>query len=110
MSILHVAPDQLHSFLNDSETSLRQANAILMEPAGSDEQFKDKITQLFRAVHGVKSDAAGLGLPTIEAKAHGFEDELQQLRYRTELTGRDMLDLPIKLDDLLSHLGRYARS
>ena len=105
MSILHVAPDQLHAFLNDSESSLRQANAILMEPAGSDEQFKDKIAQLFRAVHGVKSDAAGLGLPTIEAKAHGFEDELQQLRSRTELTGRDLLDLPIKLDDLLSHFG-----
>ena len=106
MSILHVAPDQLHAFLNDSESSLRQANAILMEPAGSDEQFKDKIAQLFRAVHGVKSDAAGLGLPTIEAKAHGFEDELQQLR---SLAPSSLVatcsTCPSSFDHLLSHFG-----
>ncbi len=103
MSILHVAPDQLHEFLTGSEASLKKTNSILMEPASSDAQFRDKITQLFRTVHSVKSDAAGLGLQSIEAKAHAFEDELQQLRDRGEITGRDLLDLPIKLDDLLSH-------
>ena len=105
MSILHVAPDQLHSFLSEAEASLKMANSILMQQSTTQEQFKDKITQLFRAVHGVKSDAAGLGLPTIESKAHCFEDELQRLREQPELSGRDLLDLPIKLDDLLTHFG-----
>lgn len=103
MSILHVAPEQLQAFLTESETALNMANAILRQPATREPEFRAKIDELFRAVHGIKSDAAGLGLPTVEAKAHGFEDDLQHLRDRGELGGKDLLGLPIKLDDLLSH-------
>ncbi len=103
MSILHVAPEQLQSFLAESEASLHMANAILRQPASREPEFRTKITELFRAIHGIKSDAAGLGLPTVESKAHSFEDDLQQLRETSELSGKDLLGLPIKLDDLLSH-------
>jgi two-component system, chemotaxis family, sensor kinase CheA len=105
MSILHVPPEQLRSFLRDAETSLAMVNARLQEPAAEDAEFRAKIDKIFRVVHSLKSDAAGLGLPTIESKAHVFEDELQALRAKEAIGGGDLLALPIKLDDLLSHFG-----
>jgi two-component system chemotaxis sensor kinase CheA len=105
MSILHVPPDQLRSFLRDSEASLAMVNSLLQEPASQEADFRAKIDKIFRVVHGLKSDAAGLGLPTVESKAHVFEDELQALRAKEAVGGGDLLGLPIKLDDLLSHFG-----
>jgi two-component system chemotaxis sensor kinase CheA len=105
MSILHVPPDQLRSFLRDSEASLATVNTLLQEPAAQEADFRAKIDRIFRVVHGLKSDAAGLGLPTVEAKAHSFEDELQSIRAKDSVGGGDLLGLPIKLDDLLSHFG-----
>jgi hypothetical protein len=105
MSILHVPPDQLRSYLRDSEASLATVNTLLQEPAAQEADFRAKIDRIFRVVHGLKSDAAGLGLPTVESKAHSFEDELHTIRAKDTIGGGDLLGLPIKLDDLLSHFG-----
>ena len=103
MSILHVDATQLQAFLSDSVVSLNNINAMLKVPASRHEEFRDKVDGTFRAIHSIKSDAAGLGLASIESKAHVFEEDLQQLREQKDLSGRELLGLPIKLDELMTH-------
>ncbi len=105
MSILHVAPDQLQSFLSESEGAINQANSVLMQPATEESEFRAKLSDLFTSVHGIRRSAGVLRLPTVEARTHAFEDDLQVLRGKSELSGFDMLELPIKLAELLSHFG-----
>jgi two-component system chemotaxis sensor kinase CheA len=79
-------------------------NAVLREPAREESAFRKKLDTLFRQVHSVKGEAAALGLSSIESRAHSFEDDLKNLREKSDLSGNDFLPLVIKLDDLLTHL------
>jgi two-component system, chemotaxis family, sensor kinase CheA len=104
LGILHVEPAQLASFLNDSNAAMKMINAVLREPAREESAFRKKLDTLFRQVHSVKGEAAALGLSSIESRAHSFEDDLKNLREKSDLSGNDFLPLVIKLDDLLTHL------
>ena len=104
LGILHVDPTQLASFLNDSNAAMKMINAVLREPAREETAFRKKLDTLFRQVHSVKGEAAALGLSSIESRAHSFEDDLKNLREKSDLSGNDFLPLVIKLDDLLTHL------
>jgi len=104
LGILHVDPAQLASFLNDSNAAMKMINAVLREPAREENAFRKKLDTLFRQVHSVKGEAAALGLSSIESRAHSFEDDLKNLREKSDLSGNDFLPLVIKLDDLLTHL------
>jgi HPt (histidine-containing phosphotransfer) domain-containing protein/PAS domain-containing protein len=104
LGILHVDPEQLSSFLSDSNASMKMINAVLREPARDESVFRKKLDTLFRQAHSVKGEAAALGLSSIESRAHAFEDDLKALREKPGLSGSDFLPLVIKLDDLLTHL------
>jgi HPt (histidine-containing phosphotransfer) domain-containing protein/PAS domain-containing protein len=104
LGILHVEPSQLASFLSDSNAAMKMINAVLREPARDETAFRKKLDSLFRQAHSVKGEAASLGLSSIESRAHAFEDDLEMLRGKPELSGNDFLPLVIKLDDLLTHL------
>lgn len=104
LGILHVEPAQLASFLSDSDAAMKMINAVLREPARDEAAFRKKLDSLFRQAHSVKGEAASLGLSSIEGRAHAFEDDLEMLRGKAELSGNDFLPLVIKLDDLLTHL------
>src|ERR1700722_4836126 len=104
LGILHGDPAQLASFLNDSNAAMKMINAVLREPAREESAFRKKLDTLFRQVYSVKGEAAALGLSSIESRAHSFEDDLKNLREKSDLSGNDFLPLVIKLDDLLTHL------
>jgi HPt (histidine-containing phosphotransfer) domain-containing protein/PAS domain-containing protein len=104
LGILHIDPMQLGAFLSDSNSAMKMINAVLREPAREVAVFRKKLDTLFRHVHAVKGEAAALGLSSIESRAHSFEDDLNALREKTDLSGNDFVPLVIKLDDLLTHL------
>ncbi len=104
VSILHVDPAQLASFLDDSDASMKMVNMVLKEPAREEAAFRKKLDTIFRQVHSVKGEAAGLGLASIEDRAHSFEDDLRALREKPSLSGSEFLPLVLKLDDLFTHL------
>lgn len=104
MGVLHVDPLQLDSFLSTARTGLKMVNAVLREPSREDEEFRRKIAKIFREVHSIKGEAAMLRLGSVESRAHAFEDALQELRDRPQLSGNDFLPLLLKLDELLAHL------
>nr|MCH9673196.1 Hpt domain-containing protein [Gammaproteobacteria bacterium] len=104
LSILHVEPQVLGTFLDDTDSAMDLINKILRKPARDEASFREKLNEIFREVHKVKGEAATLGLSTIEVKSHDFENALESLRDQSKLDGNDFLPLAVKLDDLLSHL------
>ncbi len=104
VGILHVEPNQLASFLDDSDAAMKMINVVLKEPAREEAMFRKKLDTIFRQVHAVKGEAAGLGLSSIQSKAHSFEDDLRALREKPGLSGSEFLPLVLKLDDLFTHL------
>ncbi|HZF27434.1 MAG TPA: ATP-binding protein [Steroidobacteraceae bacterium] len=106
LHILHVEPRQLTGFLEESEVAMKMVNSILKEPAREESAFRAKLDGIFRQIHSVKGEAAALGLKTVESRAHGFEEALQELRNRHILSGNDFLPLVVKLDDLFGHLAQ----
>ncbi|HET7810267.1 MAG TPA: ATP-binding protein [Steroidobacteraceae bacterium] len=103
LSILHVDPTQLSPFLDDSDVAFKMINATLRDPARDSATFRRKIDGLFRQIHSIKGEAAAIGLGSMEARAHGLENDLAALRERTDLTGDDFLPLLTKFDDLVQH-------
>ena len=103
LSILHVDPAQLSSFLDDSDVAFKMINATLRDPARDSASFRRKIDGLFRQIHSIKGEAAAIGLGSMEARAHALESDLAGLRERTDLSGDDFLPLLTKFDDLVSH-------
>jgi two-component system, chemotaxis family, sensor kinase CheA len=106
LRILHVDPASLTGFLTDAETSLKMVNTILREPAREEEMFRSKIDNIYRQIHAVKGEASALGLKTVEQRAHGFEESLNDIKARTTISGNDFLPLVVKLDDLFNHLAQ----
>ncbi len=104
LGLLQVDPDQLASFLGDSDASIQMINAILREPARDEAVFRKKLDSIFRQVHSVKGEAAAIGLASIENRAHTFEEDLRALRDKPSLSGNDFLPLIVKLDDLFTHM------
>jgi HPt (histidine-containing phosphotransfer) domain-containing protein/PAS domain-containing protein len=103
LSILHVDPNQLSSFLDDSDVAFKMINATLRDPARDSATFRRKIDGLFRQIHSIKGEASAIGLGSMETRAHALESDLAALRERTDLTGDDFLPLLTKFDDLVSH-------
>jgi signal transduction histidine kinase len=103
LSILHVDPVQLSSFLDDSDVAFKMINATLRDPARDSATFRRKIDGLFRQIHSIKGEASAIGLGSMEARSHALENDLAALRERTDLTGDDFLPLLTKFDDLVSH-------
>ena len=104
LSMLHVEPMQLLSFLDTAETSLELVNTILKEPARTDAEFRRKLGGLFRELHGIKGEASALNLKSIASRVHALEDMVADCKKKPELTGNDFLPLVLRLDDLLAHL------
>ncbi len=106
LRILHIEPSSLTTFLSDAETSLKMVNTILREPAREESMFRSKIDNIYRQIHAVKGEAAALGLKTVETRAHAFEESLNEIKGRNNISGNDFLPLVVKLDDLFNHLAQ----
>ena len=106
LRILHIDPESLTSFLSDADTSLKMVNTILREPAREESMFRNKIDNIYRQIHAVKGEAAALGLKTVEQRAHAFEEGLNEIKGRANISGNDFLPLVVKLDDLFNHLAQ----
>jgi chemotaxis protein histidine kinase CheA len=104
LGMMHVDPLQLTSFLDTTETGLQLINAILKEPARTDNEFRKKLNGLFREMHSIKGEASAMNLMSIAHRVHSLEDMVSELKKKAELSGNDFLPMVLKLDDLLAHL------
>jgi two-component system, chemotaxis family, sensor kinase CheA len=104
LGMLHVDPLQLVAFLDAAETGLKLVNTILREPARTDQEFRKKLSGLFRELHTIKGEASALNLKSIASRVHALEDMVGECKKKPELSGNDFLPMVLKLDELLAHL------
>ena len=104
VSMMHVDPLQLVSFLDAADAGLKLVNTILREPARSDAEFRKKLAGLFRELHTIKGEASALNLKSVASRVHTLEDMVGECKKKPELSGNDFLPLVLKLDELLAHL------
>ena len=104
LGVMHVDPVQLMAFIDATETGLQLVNAILKEPARSDNEFRKKIDGLFREMHSIKGEASALNLMSVAHRTHALEDMVSELKRKPDLSGSDFLPIVLKLDELISHL------
>ena len=106
MAILRIEPADLAEFLARTEISLLESNDLLKRRSFGRADYLQVVNAIFRAVHAIKGEAAALGLDSVEAMAHEFELKLAPLREREDLSGDDLLPLPVHLNELLEHVGQ----
>lgn len=99
-------PAMLRQFVARAEQRLLEVNDLLRSTSAAqgEHAIVKRIDEARRHVHAVKGDAATLGLETIAALAHGFEDELDRIRQGGSAggdIGNALLALPLPLEDLL---------
>ena len=88
------------AFLQKTDASMKSINNVLKKPAREADAFRGKLEETLAEVDRVRRDAASLKLAGLETAARSFEDSLQELRSRGNLSGGDFLPLAVKLDQL----------
>lgn len=105
LKLLEADPAALRGFLERAELALDEVNARFR--AAADEAGSDVAKLMAHAVatiHGIKGEAAVLGLSMFETLAHEFERELVAVRDKTAAAGDDLVKLSLRLDELFERL------
>ncbi len=101
--ILHINPQTMKIFLDNSFKSYDRVNELLKKPAKSNASLKDKLNQIAREIHSFKGEATTVGLSGFESLAHELEDSIAKLKDSRELTGDDFLPLVVEFESLIRH-------
>ena len=104
LKAVHADPTMLAQFVGRAEAHLLGVNEMLRATSGAQGETPvlKGIDEARRRVHAVKGDAATLGLETLAAHAHQFEDALDRIRQGgAGDLGQALLTLPLPLEELL---------
>jgi two-component system, chemotaxis family, sensor kinase CheA len=96
---------RFHStFFNESTDQLEVAEQclLLLERNDSDLDHKEKINELFRAIHSIKGSSGTLGFDGIAKVSHEFESLLEKVRNGSKELDDDLTGLCYAALDLLS--------
>ncbi|MEO7205691.1 MAG: ATP-binding protein [Steroidobacteraceae bacterium] len=104
-SVLQAGGTRFGSFLQKTDASMKTINGVLKKPARETGAFRHKLEETLEEVDRIRRDAATLKLSGLQSAAREFEDALQELRSRENLSGSDFLPLAVKLDSLY---GQFA--
>lgn len=79
---------------------LHEANDSLRDAGSRGGDLRELIDRVFRPLHAVKGEAAGLGLDYFAQRVSGVERDLAELRTRPSLDGNDFLGVAVGLEDV----------
>lgn len=99
-SVLQAGGTRFGAFLQKTDSSMKTINGVLKKPARETGAFRHKLEETLEEVDRIRRDAAALKLNGLQNAAREFEDALQELRSRENLSGSDFLPLAVKLDSL----------
>lgn len=108
LAVLEQAPASVDAFLRGSEAKLAQINADLSGVAADSGAYRQLINKIARSMHGIKGEAALLGLGSVESDIHAFENRLAELRGRRDLDGEDLIPLAVALKQVHDSTARIA--
>jgi hypothetical protein len=98
--VLQMGGARFGAFMQKTDAAMKTIGTVLKKPAREQTAFRLKLEETLNEVDRVRREAAAFKLSGLERTARVFEDALQDLRSRTELSGSDFLPLAVKLDHL----------
>ena len=101
IGLLHVTPEKLVSFCDDTIQEMRSINQILANEDLEDSRMRNKLNDIFRRAHRVKGDATALGLSLFESSLHRFESKIEKLLKMKSIDGRNVLELTVQLKEMV---------
>ncbi|MDR2259778.1 MAG: type IV pili methyl-accepting chemotaxis transducer N-terminal domain-containing protein [Azoarcus sp.] len=93
--------DSLRQFIDNTGESLAQINKKLSETQENDRERLHTLNYVMRLVHGIKGEAAVLGIDALEEYAHASEQEMVAMRENSDrdgLSGEQMLRIAVLLE------------
>lgn len=100
LAVLEQDPATIDAFLRGTEAKLAEINSDLASVQPDAGEYKRLIDKLGRVAHGIKGEAAALGLRTIEKDIHAFENIIDPLRRRIDLGGEDFIPVAVALNEV----------
>ncbi|MDR2710111.1 MAG: type IV pili methyl-accepting chemotaxis transducer N-terminal domain-containing protein [Burkholderiales bacterium] len=104
LKLLSTDAGVLRQFLDNVGNGLAQINERLRSEDDSELARLHLLNHIMRIVHGIKGEAAALGIEIFEDYAHGFEKELVEMRSKGEVRGEDMVRITVLLDGFYERL------
>lgn len=108
-SLMSANSSMIPMYLDNSQKTLHKINEILRQPTKKHSQLINKANEIFRLIHGFKGESAALDMQQFADMAHQFEDQIDALKRRPELSGNDFLPLTIMLNKIISQLESTAK-
>jgi len=90
----------LNDYLSDAKEGFQRINSALLT-LEKDPSQKERLDEIFRAVHTLKSSSAMLEFSDIAELAHASEDLLDQMRQNEVLVNQETIDLLFEAVDTL---------
>ncbi|MDR3158961.1 MAG: type IV pili methyl-accepting chemotaxis transducer N-terminal domain-containing protein [Zoogloeaceae bacterium] len=101
--------DSLRHFIANVELALSEINKGLNRAQDDNEQHLHTLAKIMRIVHGVKGEAAALGVDVLESYAHECEKEMVAMRESEEgVTGDHMLRISVLLEGFYERYSSLA--
>ena len=89
LSVLHVEPDRLNSFIQSVQEELDLIDTLLKSEDDSSD-FETILNQVFRSMHSIKGNASLLALNFFADEAHKIEDKILEIQNVSEIESSDM--------------------
>ncbi len=104
LDVLDHNPNEVGAFLERARHALQRVNGDLQDFQPSQHSYSQLLNRIGRIVHGLKGEAGALGCNSIAREAHDFEEILQPLRRRPNLSGDDLIPVAVALNRLLGEI------
>jgi signal transduction histidine kinase len=102
--------DSLRQFIERTGHALAQINEKISQSRGDTRARLDTLNFILRTVHGIKGEAAVLGIDTLENYAHECEKEMIVMREHAEPRGGDhVLRIAVLLKGFYERHGSFAQ-
>jgi len=109
VSLFKLEPEMLDDTLERWHDLMQQANEALKQSNSRKGDLRPLIDEVFRPMHTVKSEAAGLRLDFLSQRAAAVEEAIARLRELDPLTGNDFLAATVRLEELFAQFSVVRR-
>ncbi|MCS6996085.1 MAG: type IV pili methyl-accepting chemotaxis transducer N-terminal domain-containing protein [Casimicrobiaceae bacterium] len=106
LALLEGDPQWVEQFIDGAQRKLARLNDALKGLADEPHARRRLLEEVAMVVHGIKGEAAAVGLVGIAEVAHRVEDNFVALRQKAELAGEDLIGVTLalsRLGDSLQH-------
>ncbi|MCL1980970.1 MAG: ATP-binding protein [Proteobacteria bacterium] len=104
LRLLNTDPEALRNLMDSANRALEQINTRLRSEDDSQSGRRLTVNFIMRTLHGVKGEAAALGVEMLETYAHVCEKELVAMRDSEEITGENLVRITVLLEGFYERL------